>query len=180
MSLFNPEWFTRDTDLCSVVTGQRILIKPEPCQSAAHLKIKLNEGGREGGREVSVVCARVSVWVCVCSEGVSSLKQEQRLHPPLKARLNNHCLRVADWAAWKGLSMSGLKTPAHIRFHTLILLVPTPHTFLYLSYLSLRWNIRLVARLWLYLITTLSNTEGLWASSQCAELRTHCLFFRKC
>lgn len=62
--------------------------------------------------------------------------------------------------------MSGLKTPAHIRFHTLILLVPTPNTFLYLSYLSLRWNIRLVARLWLYLITTLSNTEGLWASSE--------------
>lgn len=62
--------------------------------------------------------------------------------------------------------MSGLKTPAHIRFHTLILLVPTPNTFLYLSYLSLRWNIRLVARLWLYLITTLSKTEGLWASSE--------------
>lgn len=60
--------------------------------------------------------------------------------------------------------MSGLKTPAHIRFHTLILLVPTFNTFLYLSYLSVRWNIRLVARLWLYLITTLSNTEGLWAS----------------
>lgn len=38
----------------------------------------------------------------------------------------------------KGLSMSGLKITKHIRFHTLIFLVPTPNMFLYLSYVVLR------------------------------------------
>lgn len=69
-----------------------------------------------------------------------------------------------------------IKTPTHIRFHTLILLVPTPNTFLYLSYLSQRWNIRLVARLWLYLITTLSNTKRLWASRRVSTMLATGLF----
>lgn len=92
-------------------------------------KIKIKEGGWDACE--SVLC----FWRGILAGN------EQRA--PSKARLHNQC----TLGSMKGLSMSGLKMPTHSRFHTLILLEPMSSMFLYLFDVSLRWNIRLVARL---------------------------------
>lgn len=100
-------------------------------------------------------------YLCMCGQSYLPENKERHFHQK-QNQIIIVCVQQIEQL--ERVKHEWIKTPAHIRFYTLILLVPTPNMFLYLSYLSQRWNIRLVARLWLYLITTLSNAERLWSS----------------
>lgn len=145
MSTAYLEQFTRETQQSCVVTGRRILITSELAG------LKSNRGGCD-----------------VCGGWGGVRWSERSLHFKTKTLRHSRIINFFCWAALKGWSISGLKMPTHIRFQSLIFLVSTPNMFLYLSHVTPGWYIRLSARLWLYLIITLSKTEGLWALSEVA------------
>lgn len=78
--------------------------------------------------------------VCVWTELLAGKqkKKKNKSNTSIKSKNQIIIVCVQQIGRLERVKHEWIKTPAHIRFHTLILLVPTPNMFLYLSYLSQR------------------------------------------